>query len=188
MSINSFIKKSILAVMLAFGSVVWLTFWHKFGYGYRMEFPPISNWTRDVMIILLPVMLAVWVSAALTQWIARRSSRRISPWSQSMILVAILGGLTTISIILVEANRIFLTGIGNEVAIQISLCRKINPDGSLLLKTLLELLPSSQALRYHVLLRDGIYLALINVGITIVLILFFQGLVTIRNSRLLKPV
>ncbi len=182
MIINSLIKKSALAVLIAYGSVVWLTMWHEFGYGTRMSFPSNSSWPRDTMIILLPVMLAVWASMGLAQWLINRSQGRMSPGSQSMLTASLLGGLTTLSIILMESSRIFRTGIGNEVAIQVSVCRKIPLDSNLLLKTLLGILPSPQALRYHVLLQDGIYLALINLGLAIVLMLILEGFVRARNS------
>ena len=182
MTFNTLPKKSVLAVLIAFSSVAWLTVWHEFGFNTRMSFPSNSSWSRDTMIILLPVMLAVWVSVALAQWLINLSHGRMSPSTQSMLTASILGGLTTLSIILMEANRIFGTGIGNGVAIQLSLCRKIPPASNLLLKTLLWIFPSPQALRYHVFLQDGIYLALINLGIAIFLILILEGFMRGKNS------
>ncbi len=175
MTLDTLAKKSALAVLITYGSVAWLTVWHEFGFNFRMTFPSNSSWARDTMIILLPVMLAVWVGIALAQWLINRFHGRMSPSTQSMLTASILGGLTTLSIILMEANRIFRTGIGNGVAIQLSICSKIPPASNLLLKTLLWIFPNPQALRYHVFLQDGIYLALINVGITIALMLILEG-------------
>jgi hypothetical protein len=186
MVINSIIKKSALAVLIAFCSVMWLSVWHEFGYGARMSFPAVSSLPRDTLIILLPVMLAVWGSTALAQWLINRSQGRMSPSTQSILTAAILGGMTSIAIILMEATRVFRTGISNEVAIQVSLCRRILLDSSFLLKTLLGIFPNPQAMRYHVLLQDGIYLALINLGISVLLIFILEGAVSAVNSRRLE--
>ena len=175
MALDTLPKKSVLAVLIAYGSVAWLTAWHEYGFNIRMVFPSNSSWSRDTMIILLPVMAAVWVSIALAQWLIHRFQGRMSPSTQSILTASILGGLTTLSIILMESTRSFTTGIGNGVAIQLSICSKIAPASNLLLKTLLGIFPGPQALRYHVFLQDGIYLALINVGITIALMLIVEG-------------
>ena len=181
MILDTLPKKSALAVLIAFSSVVWLTLWHEFGYNTRMSFPSNSSWQRDTMIILVPVLLAVWISVALAQWLIDHFQERMSPTMQYMLTASILGGLTTLSIILMEASRGFRTGIGNGVAIQLSICRKIPPATNLLLRTLLGIFPTSQALRYHVFLQDGIYLALINLGMTIFLMLILEGFVRVLN-------
>jgi len=183
MTLNTLPKKSALAVLIASGSVFWLTMWHEFGYNNtRMIFPSNSSWSRDTMIILLPVLLAVWISIAFSQWLINRSHGSMSASTQSLLTASILGGLTTLSVILLESSRFFRTGIGNGIAIQLSLCRRISPATSFLLRTLLGIFPSSQAFRYHIFLQDGIYLALINVGITIFLILILEGLMRRKRS------
>ena len=183
MTLNTLPRKSALAVLIASGSVFWLTMWHEFGYNNtRMSFPSNSSWSRDTMIILLPVMLAVWIGIAFAQLLIKRFPERMSPSTQSMLTASILGGLTTLSVVLLESSRFFRTGIGNGIAIQLSLCRRISPATSFLLRTLLGIFPSPQAFRYHIFLQDGIYLALINVGISIFLILILEGFMRRKNS------
>ena len=182
MTLDTLPRKSALAVLIAYCSVIWLTVWHEFGFNIRMSFPSNSSWPRDTLIILLPVMAAVWVGIALAQWLINRFQGRLSASTQSMLTASILGGLTTLSIILVEGNRIFRTGIGNGVAIQLSICGKILPASNLLLKTLLGIFSRPQALRYHVFLQDGIYLALINVGLTIFLMLILEGFMRRKSN------
>jgi len=183
MILNTLPNKSALAAIIAYAGIVWLNEWHQFVYTRSaIEFPPVSNWLRDSMIVLIPVTLAVWVGIGLIQWIIDRFGRRMSPSTQSMLAATILGGLTSLSIILIETNRIFRTGIGNEFAFLASICGSIYPNGNLLLSILQWIFPGTQAFRFHILLQDGVNLALINLAITILLILILEGFVRGRNS------
>ena len=184
MILNTLPKMSALAIFIAFGGVVWLNEWHKYGYSsIELTFPPVSSWLRDSMIVLIPVMLAVWLSIALAQRIINRFDQRMSPSTQSILTAAILGGVTSLTIILVENNRTIWTGISNELAILVSICGTLYPNGNLLLNTLQWAFPSYQATRYHILLQDGFYLALVNLTITIFLIFILEGFSRVGNSR-----
>jgi len=185
MILNTLPKKITLAILIAFGSVVWLNTWHQYVYTRtRIDFPPVSNRLRDTLIILIPVMLAVWIGAALTQWIINRSNGRMSVSTQSMLTAGILGCMTSITISLMESTRSIGTGIGNEFIFLASICNRVYPNGNLLLSTLKWLFPGARALRYHILLQDGANLMLFNLAIIIVLIIFLEGigLVRARNS------
>ena len=186
MNLNTLPRKITLAILIAFGSVVWLNTWHQYVYTRsRVTFPPVSNRRRDTLIILIPVMLAVWIGAALTQWIINRSSGRISVSTQSMLAAGILGGMTSITVSLMESTRGIGTGIGNEFVFLASICNRVYPNGNILLSTLKWIFPGSRALRYHILLRDGVYLMLFNLAIIILLIIIVEGigLVRARNSH-----
>ena len=109
-------KKIVLAALISYSGILWLNLQHEFVYTRSaIQFPPVSNWLRDAMIVLIPVMLAVWIGIGLTQWVIDRFGRRLSSSTQSMLAAAILGGVTSLSIILIEANRVFQTGIGTSV-------------------------------------------------------------------------
>lgn len=175
MILNTMPRKIALAILIAFGSVVWLNTWHQYVYTRsRVDFPPVSNRLRDTLIILIPVMLAVWIGAALTQWIINRSNGRMSLSTQSMLTAGILGGMTSISISLMESARSIGTGIGNQFLFLASICNKIYPNGNLLLSTLKLIFPGARALRYHILIQDGFNLALVNLTIIILLILVME--------------
>ena len=184
MILNTLPKKFALSTLIACCSVVWLNTWHQYGYSRSaINFPPISNWFRDSMIVLIPVMLAVWVSIALTQWLIGRSNGRMSPSTQSMLAAAILGGMTSITIMLIENYRIIGTGIGNEFVFLASICNRLYPNGNLVLSILKWMFPGTRALRFHILLQDGLYLMLFNLAITILLIILLEGFVRVRERN-----
>lgn len=184
MILNSLLKKSALAVIFAYGGVAWLNVWHQYGYSRSMLiFPSISSGLRDSMILLIPVMLAVWAGIALVQWLVNRSNGRMSISTQSILTAAILGGLSSITIIVMENTRFFFTGLGNEIAILASICRNLYPDGNFLLNLLQRLFSDYQAIRLHILLQDGFNLALVNLTITVVLILTLEGSVSLGKSH-----
>ncbi|MBI3241376.1 MAG: hypothetical protein HYZ49_03690 [Chloroflexi bacterium] len=178
MILDTLPKKSVLAVLIACGGIVWLNEWHQFAYSRSpINFPPVSNWLRDSMFVLIPVALAIWIGIALSQWLIDRFGGRMSPSAQSMLTAAILGGATSFAIILMEAGKIFQTGIGTEFAFLASICRSLYPDGNLLLSILQGIFPSTQAFRFHILLQDGFNLALANLTITILVIIILEGFV-----------
>jgi hypothetical protein len=135
---------------------------------------------RDTLIILLPVMLAVWIGAALTQWIINRSNGRMSVSTQSMLAAGILGGMTSITISLIESTRGIATGIGNQFTFVASICNRVYPNGNLLLSIIKGVVPGARALRLHILLRDEAYLMLINLAIIVLFILLMEGLALVR--------
>lgn len=187
MILNSLFKKSALAVIFAYGGVAWLNIWHQYNYSRSaLVFPPISNWLRDSLILLLPVMLAVWAGIALAQWLINRSGERMSLSTQYILTAAILGVVTSVTIIVMENTRIFFTGLGNEIAILASICRNLYPDGNFLLNNLQKLFSDYQAIRLHILLQDGFNLALVNLTITVVLILILEGSVSLGKSHEMK--
>ena len=185
MILNTLPRKFAIAILIACASVIWLSKWHQYVYTRsRVDFPPVSNWMRDSMFILIPVMLAVWVGFALAQQITDRLSGRMSASSQSMLVAAILGGMTTIMILLVESSRSLKTGIGNEFVFLASICNKVYPNGNLLLSVLKWAVPGAKALKLHILLRDGANLVLFNLAILILVIMLMEGFAVIntRNS------
>ncbi len=183
MILNTFPKKLALAALIAFGGIVWLNRLHEFFYSRSaIQFPPVSNWLRDALIVLVPVMLAVWIGMGLVQWMIDRFGQRLSLSTQSILAAAILGALTSLATIVIEANRVFQTGIGSEFNFLANICGRLYPNGNPLLSILNWLLPVTQAFRFHILIQDGANLALINLGITIFLILILEGFGSRRNS------
>ncbi len=183
MILNTLPKKFARAVLIAFVGIAWLNLLHEFVYTpSAIQFPPVSNWLRDTLIVLAPVMLAVWIGIALVQWMIDRFGRRLSVSTQSMLAAAMLGALTSLSTILIEANRVFQTGIGSEFVFLANICDRIYPNGNPLLSFLRWLLPITQAFRFHILLQDGFNLALINMAITIFLISILEVFGRSRNS------
>jgi hypothetical protein len=185
MILNTLPKKITLAILIAFGSVVWLNTWHQYVYtNSRIAFPPVSNRLRDTLIILIPIMLAVWIGVALTQWIINRSSGRMSISTQSILAAGILGSLTSLTISLIESIRGTGTGIGYEYIFLASICNRVYPKGNLLLSTLKWIFPGPRAVQYHILLQDGVNLMLFNLAIIILMMILLEafGYVKARNS------
>ncbi len=184
MILNTLPKKSVLAIFIAYVGVIWLNEWHKYSYStVEITFPPVSNWLRDSVIVLLPVMLAVWLGLAFAQWIINRFKQQLSPFTQAILVATLLGGATSLAFMLIENNRIIWTGISTELSFLVSICRTLYPNGNLLLSTLQWAFPSYQATRYHILLQDGFYLALVNLAVTIFLIFIMEGFSRVGNSR-----
>lgn len=183
MIFNTLTKKSVLAVFIACGGVVWLNEWHQYGYSStELTFPSVSSWLRDSMIVLLPVMLAVWFGLTLAQWIIDRFDHKLSPSTQAILTATLLGGATSLAFLLIENNQIILTGISTELAFIVSICRNLYSDGNVLLGALLWAFPGYLATRYHILLQDGFYLALVNMTITIFLMFILEGFAGVGNS------
>lgn len=183
MVLNSLPKKIALAALIASCGIVWLNLWHQFVYTRSaIQFPVVSNWLRDAITVLLPVVLAVWIGIDLLQWMTNRFGRRLSLSTQSMLAAAIVGGMTSLSIVLIEANRIFSTGIGSEFSFLSNICGRIYPQGYPLLSILRGLFPNTQAFRLHIMLQDGANLALVNMAITILLILILKSFARDRTS------
>ncbi|MBI5825910.1 MAG: hypothetical protein HZB18_17935 [Chloroflexi bacterium] len=181
MILHTLPRKFVLAIFIAFGSIAWLSKWHQYVYTRsRVDFPPVSNWARDSIIVLLPVLLAIWISVALTEWIINRSNGRMSLSTQSILMAAVLGGMTSAIIVLIESNRSIGTGIGNEFIFLASICNRVYPNGNLLLSTLKWAVPGAQALRLHILLRDGANLMLFNMATTLLLIMLMEGFAFVR--------
>lgn len=183
MILNTLPRKSMLAIVIAAGSVLWLNKWHQYGYSASpITFPPFSSWLRDSLIVLLPVMLAVWSGVWLAQMFIDRSSQRMTPFTQYMLIAGILGGVTSIIIALMESSRVVWTGFGNEFVFLTNICGKLYPNGNLLLNTLQWILPDTRAVRFHILLQDWSNLVLIDLAITILTILALEGFARI-NAR-----
>lgn len=184
MIFNTLPRKFAIAILISCASVMWLNKWHQYVYTRsRVDFPPVSTWAHDSMFILVPVMLAVWIGSALAQQITDLLSGRISASSQSMLIAAILGGMTTIAILLVESSRLIKTGIGNEFVFLASICNRVYPNGNLLLSFLKWAVPGAKALKLHILLKDGANLVLFNFAIIILVIMLMEGFALINNRR-----
>jgi len=176
MRIDTLPKKAALAVLLAYGSVMWLNEWHQYGFSRsRLQFPPVSNWFRDSLTILIPVMLGVWIGAVLAQWLIEISNGRMSLSTQSILAASILAGTTSIVIILIEGSKMIRTGIGNEYVFLASICSRLYPKGNVVLNILQWIFPGQRALRLHILVQDGWNLMLVNLAVTILLMLIIEG-------------
>lgn len=166
-------------------SILWLKAWHQYGFSRtRIAFPPFSNWGRDSKIVLLPVLLAVWVGVALAQMLITRSGNKFTVSTNTILVACILAGIGTAAVILVEGSRVIGTGIGNEYVFLTSVCTNLYQDGNVLLNILRWMIPGTRALRLHILLQDGIYLAAVNLAVVIFLVFILETGMIARNSLL----
>ena len=181
--INTVSRKSILAILIAIGSILWLYLWHRYGYSRApLPFPPVSSWLRDAMIIFVPVLLAILAGSALSQWLIGHSQGRLASSLQSILEAFILAVVTSLGIMLIENDRTLLTGIGNQLSFLASICTRLYPQGSFLLGLLKWFIPDLRSLRLHLLLRDGFNLVLVNLMITIIVAMFFEGSFSSKDS------
>lgn len=188
MILNTIPQKSMLTVFIACGSVMWLKTWHQYGYSRSpISFPPFSSWWRDTLVIVIPVLLAVWIGILFAQRLIDRSKKRMSLLTQSALMAIILGGLTSIAIMFIENSKVIWTGIGNEYVFLASICSALYPDGNTLLSILQWIVPGYRALRLHILLQDGLNLMLFNLAITVLLIMLLDLFVNARNHITAKP-
>jgi len=177
MALDTFPKKSALAAILAYGSMVWLSQWHKVAYSSTaIQFPPFSNWLRDFIVLLPPMLLAVWLGTLLAQRLVDRFGEMMSGSTRSLVTAALLAFSTAVVVMLIENNGCFRTGIGTELVFLASVCRLLYPNGNWLLDGLQALLPAYQATRYHLLLQDGFNLMLVNLAVTSLVILALEGI------------
>lgn len=188
MIMNTWPKKAALAALLAGLSIAWLNHWHKFVYTRSaITFPPVSTWLRDALMVLLPVFLAIWLGLGLARWLIDRFASQLSPSTQSVLVAGSLGIATSISILLVESNRMFRTGIGNEFTFLASICGRLTPSSYPVLSLLRWIFPTGQAFRLHILFQDGSNLALINMAATILIILVLEALTGTLKKLSLEP-
>lgn len=188
MIIDTLPKKFSLAVLISFGSVVWLYTWHEYGFSRTpLLFPPFSNESRDALIILIPVMLGVWISVQLTKWIVELTGRRMSTSNQAILAALITTSLITTLVMSIEGTRTIRTGFGNEFIFISSICGRLYPNGNWLLSLLRAIFPGLLALRLHILLQDGFNLALVNLAIIILSTLLMEGIGKVSKSNL-RPV
>lgn len=188
MTLDTLPRKFVLAILIAFGSIVWLNQWHRYIYTRsRIDFPRVSNNLRDTIIILIPVVLAVWIGVALSQWVINRFSGRMSPATQSILAAGILGGITSITITLTESIRNIGTGLATEFIFLASICNKVYPNGNLLLDALKWVFPDARALKFHILLRDGANLMIFNLAVIILVIMLMEGFSIVRNRNTFTP-
>ena len=178
MNLNTLPKKSALAVLIAFGSIMWLNKWHEYVYSRgAVKFPPVSNWLRDSLIVLIPIMLAVWLGVALIEWLNHRFGERMAPTGQTILAAAILGSLTSLATILIEINRALQTGISSQFSFVASICTRIYQSGTFgyFLLSILKSTFGGEGLRIHIMLQDGFNLALINLALVILLIMILEA-------------
>ena len=180
MNFNTLSKKIVLTVLVAFGGILWLNVWHQIGHSHEViaASSPILNWLRDSVILLLPVMLAVWIGTVIAQWIGARSNGRISILAQSSLTIALVGILTSIVLVVVEANRFLRTGIGNDFALMVSVCRTINSSSFQIVDAIFSNFSRFETARLHVILQDLSSLTLVNLVITLLAMLAFKELET----------
>jgi hypothetical protein len=179
MKIDTILKKITLTLFAALGGVLWLNIWHQIGHSHEtIGSSPVVYWLRDSLIVLLPILLAVLIGSALLQWLGDRFSGRISPRSQTALTVAMLGVLTSTAIIMVEASRILPTGIHNDFALIVSVCRTINSSSFQFVDALFRNFSVFETARIHVILQDWSTLMLVNLAITMLSILIFTELET----------
>ena len=174
MNLNTTLKKSTLAVLIAFGSILWLNQWHEYAYSRgAVKFPPVSNWLRDSLIVLIPIMVAVWLGMALIEWLTKRLGERIASTGQTILTATVLGSLTSLATILIETNRVIQTGISSQFSFVASICTRLYPTGTLILNTLKSMF-GGEGLRIHIMLQDGFNLALINLALIILVIMLME--------------
>ena len=174
MKLNTLFRKSTLAVLITFGSIIWLNKWHEYVYSHgAVKFPPVSNWLRDSLIVLIPIIIAVWLGFVLIEWFTHRFGERLTPTGQIVLTATILGCLTSLATILIEANRAIQTGISSQFSFVASICTRLYPTGTFILNTLKSMF-GGEGLRIHILLQDGFNLALINLALTILILMIME--------------
>ena len=172
MKINTNSKKLLLALLLAYGGVLWLNVWHQIGHSYgTIGSSPVVYWLRDSVIVLLPALLAVFLGTGLSQWLGNRSNGRLSPRAQNFLSVVFVSGLSALAFVLIESNPSLRTGIGNDFALEVSICRTINSTSFQMVDSLLRNFSDFQVARFYVMLKDGVSLFAVAMGITVLMIL-----------------
>ncbi len=183
--LNTLTRKFSIAAWIAVGSVIWLNYWHAYGYSTApLEFPAwSSSWQRDALIVFLPVLIVVWLGIELHEKLWERAADRLSASTLAMYAAALLSVFSTIVVILVEASRnLISTGISVQLSFVASLCTRLYPKGNLLLNFIRWLVPDSRYLRIHFLIQDGINLMLMNLALIIILVMFMEGLAVVRSK------
>ena len=179
MKLNSFSKKFVLAILIAFGGVVWLNVWHRLEHDHGLiNSMPVSNWLGDSLIVLLPIMLVVWGGLALSQRLIDRSSRRMHSWLQTGLKAAVLGILSAAVLVLFETNTSLQTAISDDFAFKVSVCRMILFTDNAFHNFLLENFTNIQISQMYIASKDAASLVLIIMGITLLLDLTIKELET----------
>ncbi len=144
MKINSNSKKFLLSILIAYGGGLWLNVQHHLEGGHEAnELSPLLHWLRDSTLAIIPIVVAVWIAAALVQWLIARSNGRMSQASQSALTAVTLA---------VFSGSAFAFGIPIHAAL---FDAQLHED-----------LP----LALHM-LREGSLVALVNLAITLLLML-----------------
>ena len=179
MKIDTISRKITLTLLAAFGGVLWLNVWHQIGHSHEIiGASPVAYWVRDSLMVLLPVMLAVLSSAALIQWLGNRFNSRISPRVLTILTVTLLGALTSTVLIMAEISRILPTGIHNDFALIVSVCRTINSSSFQIVDAIFRNFSNIETARVHVILQDWSTLTLVNMALAFLSMLAFTELET----------
>lgn len=188
--LNTTARKFSIAAVIALGSVVWLNYWHEYGYSSApLEFPTWSlTWRWDALIVFLPVLIVIWLGTALNDALLGRVAERMSASSQAILAATLLSVFSTIAVVLVEASRrLISTGISVQLSFVASLCTRLYLKGNLLLSFIKWLIPDSRYLRVHFLVQDGINLVLMNLALIIIVGMLMEALTLLRTERSFWP-
>ncbi len=177
MKIESISQKIVMTVLVAFGGVLWLNVWHQIGHNSHEVIEGASTmtyWLSDSITVLLPVLFVIWGGSFLAQWLEDRFSGRISSKALTALTVILLGGLTSTLLVAVEATRILPTGMRNDFALIVSVCRTVNSASFQIVDALFRNISNLQTERLHVILQDWSTLALANLVIVFLAMLVFN--------------
>ena len=181
MKINKSSRIFLLALLMTYGSLLWLNVWHEISYQYGvLKLSPFRNLFSDSALVFLPVIAAVWVAASIIQWITDGFDGRMSPKLQTVFSVLIPSLLVSAVLLMVENNRNLHTGIGRDLSLAVSICGSIHADGfSFPWNLIMGEVPSYQSYRVYVLLQDAANLLLANLGIAL---LFALSIEKVENA------
>jgi len=161
------VKKFSLVVLLSLGSILWLNVWHRLEHEHGLSSPePVLNWLRDALLFLLPVMAAVWFGGLILQRWLDRSAKQRGTRMQIVLSSVVLGGFSTLVVILMESNNFLHSAVGNDFALKASLCRALISNGSPILDLLSRMFSTMQLAKMYVALGDFATLTLVNAAIT----------------------
>jgi len=178
MEFTTFSRKTVLAIFVAFGGVGWLDVWSRLRHAQVLSSPvSISTWLRDSLIVLPPVLLAIWLGVEFTQRLFKPANKA----GRVMLDLLILGGLTAIAILLIQNNTRLGTGIGNDFSLKVSICKTLFLKASPFFKAFLDHFSSAQISRLYVSLTDGTSLLAGNTVIIALLMAFMN-----QNTEIVK--
>ncbi len=180
MKINTSFRNIFLAIMTSYGGLLWLNAWHQYHEHGIFGALPFFNWARDLVIVVGPVLLAVWIADGLSRWLSERLKWKSSNFSQSVIMVFILSVLAATVLVSIEANNhFFRTGIGRGLSLLVSICITNNYIAGIpFFAGLFNNLSDFMITRNYLILQDWLGLLMVNLGISSLVMLALKELET----------
>ena len=90
-----FPKIGALIVAISYGGGLWANIQHELEGAYEAnELPPVLHWLRDSTLAMIFIFFAVLAALAFSRWLIQRVNGRISPLAQQMLIVVALGVFT----------------------------------------------------------------------------------------------